>query len=307
MQLATSTSVSATQTSIAQTGNTPTLSTTFVAQTATSLALTPSGTIGVMPGAPTGVLPPGAPTPTLIGGGTPVTNAGCLGDEQMFFAARRPYVNTRVQISVTSQRHHNAQIMVLAGPTDTGAVTERVGLYGWVWTWTVTPTVEGFYDYAFFADGLHQCIHSGFNAITALGATPTPTVTNLPANTEGPTSTSTPTQPSISSINPTSGGCAQTITILGSGFGSPASGATVPSGAQVFFGGRTVSAIIGWSNTSILIGIPSTAPAGPNTITVSIPGGGFSQGPAFNLIVSNTPVTVGANTPTPTPGPTSCP
>jgi hypothetical protein len=314
----TATSVSATQTAISGTvgpGATPTLNSTQVSETATAIALnptTPTPTLaGTLAALPTGTL----------AGGTPVSNAGCLGDEQMFFVPRKPYVNTKVQISVTSQRRHNAQYMALAGPLDTGAVTERPGYIGWVWTWTVTPTLEGFYDFHFFADGLHECIHSGFNTYTAVGATATPTMTNLPANTEGPTNTPTPSAPGVSSINPTTGNCSTTITILGSGFGTPASGSNVPSGAQVFFGGRTVTAIIGWSNTSILIGIPSGAPAGANGITVSVPGGGFSQSPKpFDLVVvpapavsTAPPVTVGAGTPTPTAttpptaGPTSCP
>jgi IPT/TIG domain len=306
----TATSVSATQTALAGTLGTlgtatPTLSAAGLASTATALSLTSTAV------ALTGTLPvpsetpgtPGAPTlpvPTLGPAAlTPVSNAGCRGDEQMFFVPRKPYVATRVQISVTSQRRHNAQVMALTGPLDTGVPIERPGLTGWVWTWTVTPTVEAFHQFTFYADGLHPCITSGFNAYTALGATATPTPTNLPGPTEAPTNTPTPGVPSVRSIQPTSGDCAQTITILGSNFGTPASGSGTPAGAQVFFGGR-VATIINWTNTAILIGIPSGAPAGSNPIVVSVPGGGFSQGPSFNLSVVGTPVNG-------TPVSTSCP
>ncbi len=315
--LATATSVSATQTALAGPGvigATPTLSATNVQQTATALALNPVGlatavALTATAGAP---LPseltpsvPAVPPPAVVST-TPVSNAGCLGDEQMYFVPRKPYVATRVQVSVTSQRHHNVQYMALAGALDTGTASERPGYIGWVWTWTVTPPAEGWYQFTFYADGLHPCITSGFNVYTAVGATATPTPTNLPAGNPEPTNTPTPGAPSLSNIQPTNGGCSQTITILGQNFGTPSNGAITPNGGQVFFGGRSAT-VINWTNTAILIGIPSGAQAGSNQVTVSVPGGGFSLGPNFNLVISGSGGSTGPGTPTPTPPSLSCP
>lgn len=316
-ELGTATSVSATQTALAVPGvigATPTLSATNVEQTATALALNPGGlatavaltaTAGATP--PVGELTPSAPVvPPAAVSTTPVSNAGCIGDEQMYFVPSKPYVATRVQVSVTSQRHHNVQYMALAGALDTGTATERPGYIGWVWTWTVTPPAEGWYQFTFYADGLHPCITSGFNVYTAVGATATPTATNLPAGNPEPTNTPTPGVPTLSNIQPNSGGCSQTITILGQNFGTPTNGAITPNGGQVFFGGRSAT-VINWTNTAILIGIPSGAQAGSNQITVSVPGGGFSLGPNFNLVISGSGGSVGPGTPTPTPPSASCP
>jgi len=255
--------------------------TVLAAPTAVSAATT------VVSGAPPPnpvVVPPNPVVVPPVASGTPVSNAGCLGDEQMWFVPRRPALGTHVTIAVTSQRHHDVRYLALAGPVDAGPATERPGAVGWVWTWTVVPAVETFYQWTFYADGLRPCITSGFNTTLALGATATPTTTPQPTSTAGPTSTPTVATPSVASLAPTSGGCATTLTILGTGFGTPERGQTTPVGGQVFFGGRAAT-VINWTNTAILIGIPSGASAGPNAVTVSVPGGGFSQGPAFTLMI----------------------
>ena len=90
----------------------------------------------------------------------------------MWFIPRKPNIGVHVQISVTSQRHHDVRSMLLGGPVDPGPVVEHIGPLGFVWTWTVIPTVEAFYQWTFFADGLRPCITSGFNAFAPLGATP---------------------------------------------------------------------------------------------------------------------------------------
>jgi hypothetical protein len=41
------------------------------------------------------------------------------------------------------------------------------------------------------------------------------------------------------------------------------------------------------------------AQAGSNQLTVSVPGGGFSLGPNFNLVISGSGASVGPGTPTP--------
>ncbi len=69
--------------------------------------------------------------------------------------------------------------------------------------------------------------------------------------------------------------------VAGTGFGTPQTGQTTPNGGQVFFGGRAAT-VITWTTTAILIGIPSGASAEPNAVMVmvSVPGGGFLQGPS---------------------------
>ncbi|HEX8968183.1 MAG TPA: hypothetical protein VF937_09900, partial [Chloroflexota bacterium] len=144
--------------------------------TATAVALTATAAVSAAP--PT-------PTPGGIVSSVPVVNVGCMGDEQMWFVPRKPNVGVHVQISVTSQRHHDARAMALGGPIDSGPVVEHTGPLGFIWTWSVVPSLEGFYDWTFYADGLRPCITSGFNAYAPVGATPTPTVTPLPTNTPG--------------------------------------------------------------------------------------------------------------------------
>src|SRR5205807_3264966 len=129
------TAISATQTALIQQS----------AQTSTAVSL--SATASVSPAMATA-------TPGGIISTVPVVNVGCMGDEQMWFVPRRPNVGVHVQVSVTSQRHHDARSMALGGPLDPGPVTEHVGPLGFIWTWTVVPPAEGFYQWTFFADGL---------------------------------------------------------------------------------------------------------------------------------------------------------
>jgi hypothetical protein len=168
------------------------------------------------------------PTPLVAQSTVPVVNIGCLGDEQLWFTPRKPNVGTHVDISVTSQRHHDARVIRLTGPLDPGPVTERIGPLGFLWTWTVIPSVEDFHQWTFYADGLRPCITSGFNAYVALGSTATPTLTPIATNTPG-TATATPTStpvpvPVLQSVSPadtlTCGGLA---TIKGRNFGTPPS------------------------------------------------------------------------------------
>jgi len=44
--------------------------------------------------------------------------------------------------------------MRLTGAIDPGPVVERVGPLGFIWTWTIVPAVEDFYQWTFYADGL---------------------------------------------------------------------------------------------------------------------------------------------------------
>src|SRR5206468_11794876 len=142
-----------------------------------------------------------------------------MGDEQMWFVPRRPFVGTHVEIAVTSQRHHDVRFVRLAGAGDAGVPTERIGPLGFVWTWTVIPAVEAFHQWTFYADGLRPCITSGFNAYAPLGATPTPTVTRAPTDTPGATATPTVQgAPNATAIDPATGTCDTAIRISGANF-----------------------------------------------------------------------------------------
>jgi IPT/TIG domain-containing protein len=270
----TSTAVSATQ--VALTGQQNLLTATALALTAT--ASTASQQL--------------VPTATAVGivSSIPVVNIGCLGDEQMWFVPRRPNVGVHVSISVTSQRHHDAHSMALGGPLDAGPVVEHQGPLGFIWTWTVVPPVEAFYQWTFFADGLRPCITSGFNAFAPLGATPTPTITPEPTNTPGtatptPTATSIPV-PQINSVVPNQGlTCNEILTITGNNFGSP------PSNF-----GTTVFMLQGTRSTTL-----TPFGTGSNTqLRVQTPGNTVSPGPAVLQVSNNggdsTPVTVNFTT-----------
>ncbi|HET6317417.1 MAG TPA: hypothetical protein VFG86_13230, partial [Chloroflexota bacterium] len=156
---------------------------TQVALQGTSVALTSTAVVGT-------ATVVSVPTPTVQltpVSNIPVSDAGCMGDEQMWFVPRKPNVGVHVELAVTSQRHHDVRNVRLVGPLDSGVPIERLGPLGFVWTWTVVPAVEGFHEWTFYADGLRPCITSGFNTFAPLGATITPTNTREPTNTPGPT------------------------------------------------------------------------------------------------------------------------
>jgi hypothetical protein len=207
----TATAITATQIAVQGTG---------VALTSTAIAATSTIQAGVPSALP---MHTAAPVSDI-----PVTNEGCLGDEQMWFIPRRPNVGTHVELAITSRRHHDVRYLRLVGPIDAGVPTERLSPLGFVWTWTVVPSVEAFHQWTFYADGLRPCITSGFNAFAPLGATATPTETPVPTNTPG-TATATPTNtpvplPIVQNVVPSTGlTCGQVVTINGSNFGSPPS------------------------------------------------------------------------------------
>ena len=80
----------------------------------------------------------------------------------------------------------------------------------------------------------------------------------------------------ISSISPTSGVVGTPVTISGSGFGA------TQSGSVVEFGGVPVSAT-SWSNSQIVVSVPSNALSGPVTVTVA---GITATGPSFTVSFS---------------------
>jgi hypothetical protein len=252
--------------------------------TSTALALTATASTLNVNTTPTG-------TPAGVVSTIPVVNVGCLGDEQMWFVPRKPNVGVHVQISVTSQRHHDVRAMALGGPQDPGPVVEHVGPLGFIWTWTVVPTVEAFYQWTFFADGLRPCITSGYNAFAPLGATATPTNTPQATSTPG-TATPTPTQtpvpaPSISTATQ-SGTCGSVVTIVGNNFGTPPS--SFGTNVQLLGGPPTAATpkllnLIGGSNTQITATLPFGLAAGGGYQLVVANNGGASNTAPFTVTV----------------------
>lgn len=265
----TATAISATQ--LALTNSQSILTATALAGTATAQAF-----LGPGFGSPTA-------TPRGIISSVPVVNIGCMGDEQMWFVPRKPNIGVHVQISVTSRRHHDASSMALSGPQDSGPVIEHEGPLGFIWTWTVVPTVEAFHQWTFYADGLRPCITSGYNAYAPLGATATPTNTPVPTNTSGPTAIPTNTVVPVPSITTAtdSGTCGSVVTIVGTNFGSPPS--SVGTNVQLLGGpsGTTGTPkllnLIGGSNTQLTATIPGASGGSA----------GLPAGSGYQLIVSN--------------------
>jgi hypothetical protein len=263
----TATAITATQVSLQGTG---------VALTTTAIAATSTIQAGVPSPLP---MQTAAPVSDI-----PVTNEGCLGDEQMWFIPRKPNVGTHVEIAVTSRRHHDVRYLRLVGPIDAGVPTERLGPLGFVWTWTVVPAVEAFHQWTFYADGLRPCITSGFNAFAPLGATATPTETPVPTNTPG-TATATPTNtrvpaPTITSPTSAAGSCNSRISLSGRNFGSPPS--DLATNAQLIGGPPGAPTplqlnLIGGSDTFITVQIPQSN-ALPSKLSV---------GSSYGLVVVN--------------------
>ena len=114
------TATSVAMTATALTGTQVVLESTAISLTSTAISLITTPTTPGYAGALTpGALTPGTgamPTPSPIGlvSDIPVSNAGCAGDEQMWFVPRRPSIGTRAEISVTSQRRHDVQVVRLA-------------------------------------------------------------------------------------------------------------------------------------------------------------------------------------------------
>jgi hypothetical protein len=243
---------------------------------------TPTGTPVPQPGVgtPTPVVVPMPATPTPSFFGTPDL---CLGDEQMVFVPPKPYIGTDVVVAVTSARQHDRANVRLTGPVKTGEVRERLGLNGWVWEWTVMPTIEGWYEFTFYVDGARRCATAGFNALPPFGATATPTPTPAPTNTPLPTTptntplpTATPTalKPEVHGFSPpsspaTGATCGDLLAIGGTNFGNSSQGifsGTVesPPGsnsqhtARLYFGSSPVpsTAIVNWKNTEINFYVP---------------------------------------------------
>lgn len=240
------------------------------------------GTPGVLTNSPFGTptiattLAPAVATPS-----TPIGPDPCAGDEQILFAPNKPYVGTDVLVAVTSATHHDVRTVRLTGPVKTGQVNERAGLNGWVWEWTISPTVDGWYDFTFYADGARACATSGFNTLPAFGATPVPsasatpqpfaTSTPIASQTATPTSTTVPAPAfaQTGAADPASGACAgRLLRLNGSNFGQTQAALN----GNVLFAaptGTSVATILSWTNTTILVSVPSGQTAGSEQIVVT--------------------------------------
>jgi hypothetical protein len=244
--------------------------------------VTPLGTPGT-PVATDADIAAGVPVPS-----TPIGPDPCAGDEQIMFAPAKPYVGTDVLIAVTSARHHDVRTVRLSGPVKSGPVNERAGLNGWVWEWTISPPVDGWYPFTFYTDGARACANSGFNALPAFGATPVPSVTATPAAfataTPIPSATLTPTatsQPAPAlatsgAVEPASGACGgRLMRINGTNFGASQSAV---EGNVLFTGptGTQVATILSWTNSMILATVPTGLGANTEQIVVTNSAGATS-------------------------------
>jgi hypothetical protein len=263
------------------TGSDPSLSTPVTGTPVTGVAVV------------TGTPAPTSPSDTGIASGVPIPTGPigpdpCAGDEQIMFAPGKPYVGTDVLVAVTSARHHDVRTVRLSGPVKPGPVNERAGLNGWVWEWTISPNVDGWYDFTFFTDGARACATSGFNALPAFGATAVPSVTATPSfltATPIPTATVSPTgtpQPApafatTAAADPPSGACAgHLLRLNGTNFGSTQSGL---NGNVMFIGsagGPEVATALSWTNNMILVTVPSGLGASNQQIVVTTSAGATS-------------------------------
>ncbi len=226
----------------------------------------------------------GTPGPTSTPTVSPdATQAGCLGDEQMFFVPRKPYSGTNVDIVVTSSRHHDDRYVRLTGPVNSGQPTERQTPTGWAWAWTVSPTIEGWYEWAFYANGMIPCIVSGFTVQPIFGATATPTKTpelTATPTPETPTATPTPGTPgSVTVVSPAPAkNCGTQLSITGTNFGTTQS----QYNGQVLFAGVPAS-ITTWNNSAISFFIPTGLTTGQTYQIIVTTNGGASNPVSYTI------------------------
>ena len=206
----------------------------------------------------------------------------CTGDEQILFAPMKPYAGTDVLVAVTSATHHDVRSVRLTGPVKTGQVSERAGLNGWVWEWTVTPPNEGWYEFTFFTDGARACATSGFNVLPSFGApaaatATTTTVTSFatatPIATTTPLPTSTPVAaPALDAtgaFSPACGAAPGTLLHLsGSNFGATQGTLNGSVLFQPSNGAAAQATVYSWTNNNILLTVPSSITSGPTDVVV---------------------------------------
>ena len=257
----------------------------------------------VAPNPPTNADPdPALAVPTTTGSPSPVTASAtsltpaapigpdlCAGDEQILFAPLKPYVGSDVLVAATSATHHDVRTVRLTGPIQTGPAKERPGLSGWVWEWTITPSIEGRYDFTFYVDDARACATAGFKVAPAFGApsTPTPSIgaigssapsaapmpTPIPTPTVAPTATLPAPSLSTTPADPACGAAAgQLLTLRGANFGASqaaSNGNVLVAGP----GGARAANILSWSNATILFVVPTGLPSGAYQLVVTTSSG----------------------------------
>lgn len=228
----------------------------------------------------------GASSPKSAAPAAPIGPDPCAGDEQILFAPLKPYVGSDVLVAATSATHHDVRTVRLTGPVQTGPVNERPGLSGWVWEWTITPSIAGRYDFTFYADGARACATAGFNAAPAFGApsAPTPPIGAIassappaaPMPTPIPTPTvaasATPLPPPSLSTTPAEPACGaapgRLLTLHGANFGASqaaSKGTVLFAGAGATHTANTLS----WTNDAILVVVPTGLPSGAYELDVT--------------------------------------
>lgn len=238
------------------------------------------------------------PPAAVLGGDVPAPDY-CWGSETFFFTPLKPFVGTDITISVSSSQRHDVRYVRLTAPVKPGPVTERQGLHGWVYEWTITPALDGYYEVSFYVDVAKRCITSGFPVLPVFGATPTPTLTPTIVGTVTNTPTPSAPSPAISSLRPPSdpasgASCGEPITIVGDKFGDT----QAQYGGLLFFGPRVISPL-SWANQQITFQVPTDLTAGTYLIKVVTNGGESSS--SYTLRATSCPTA----TPTVQPAPTT--
>lgn len=132
------------------------------------------------------VTPPPTATPTRA------PSLACAGDEAMTFAPNSGATGLPLDVAVTSARPSvNVGMQVAYGGAGVALIGPRVdtGGKGFIWTWTFTPTLPGWYNASFFVNGGDFCAGASVQVSGAALPTATPTATPLPTATPTPTRT----------------------------------------------------------------------------------------------------------------------
>src|SRR5439155_3642441 len=112
---------------------------------------------------------------------------GCLGDEQLSFAPTDPKVGDTVVVAATSARQHVAVNLFGSEKATLTTATPRQGQLGWVWEWSIVPSLVGPQVYTVYVDATRPCATVSFVAAQPLWS-PTP----VSRATARPTQTPTP-------------------------------------------------------------------------------------------------------------------
>jgi hypothetical protein len=215
---------------------------------------------------PLGIVNPGGQTPATP---TPVpatpSPGPCQGDEQMSFTPN-PIVGQTIFASVTSSRAlTNVGLLGEFNPQFQGV---QSGGKGYVWSWAITPTQPGRFDYNFVATNGTICTT---NFVLVSGAAPTATPTPAPATPTPAPATPTPPPASVCPSNfPVQLDPANPV--AGAPFSITLIGPSLSFGLQALAGPGVISNDPPKSNPGTLTARVSSAPAGIQRYTYLING-----------------------------------